>query len=440
MANLHMLKPSAWIAPVVALLAGGSWLIIQQKAASSLSAENTLLKSRLADSSGNVQRRDRGTTRESVPTKRPPIPADPRLPLDWKRLAPLLAEIERTGGTEPFDTRRADRLKERLKAMDADELFAVLDEIDGLDLPLSQRKATLEFLLDTLMEKAPGRTLSRQLRDGALEAGKLADAFHDWADKDLATALSWFDKEIGDGSFDSRSPDGKSESRLAFEAELMMPLFSSDPEAATRRLESLPEEVRGTVLTPARLPRIDSGKQKAFLELLRKYMPPEHVTQEIQARLPTMTFGGTNPEERDGEVSAFLDGNARFLDSIGALPTERQSAASEVAQRVVSLGSDTPDPAALARLRAWIETQAPGKSAAITGAALYNQIGDDFTFDQAAAMVMDYDKSMGTDDGLAAFLRENSMPEQKEKVLRLLENIRDEATRTAIRQSLEEEE
>ena len=69
-----------------------------------------------------------------------------------------------------------------------------------------------------------------------------------WAKKDPAAAIAWFDQQIAAGKFDSKSLDGKSQSRnpvrRCFDLHI---LLGSDPEAAALRLGAMPEDQRDEV-------------------------------------------------------------------------------------------------------------------------------------------------------------------------------------------------
>ncbi len=424
----------------MALVIGSAWLAFQGRSVSVLAAENAKLRERVEAGGGTGAKskgRDEGgggrgrVSKAGSPART--ILADPRLPLDWKGIEAKLVELEKEGGGSPMDNRFGLRLGERLEGMGRDELVSALGEIEASGMPLGSRKAILGKLLDPLMAKDPEWTLTRYLSDRLVDSSSLANAFDHWATRDLAVGMGWFDARIAEGMFDGKSPDMASGLRLEFEGKLLVPLLAENPEQALARLEAVPESQRGTLLRVPSLGEIVDIKQKDFVAMLRKYLPEGEVGEEIVRNLPERT---DNP----GQQGSIYERVSAYLDGMAALPKERGMAALEIAENEIGQADDAHSREMLGELRSWIETQAPGKSAGLTGIALAAAISDDFTFEQASALVVEYDKSKGSQEGLVDFLKRLASPELQAKAMPLVNGITDEAARREILKGYQPEE
>jgi len=442
------LKPKLMVAPVMALAIGGAWLAFQGRAVSALGAENAKLRERVTAAEGPAARGEAGTrngaggargrTATAGETARKLL-ADPRLPLDWKAIGVKLVEIDQ-GNSSTIDERFILRLTDRLAGMSRDELKSTLGEIGASGMPASSRKAILEKLLDPLMEKDPAWAMTRYIHDGLVDSGTLAGAFDHWATMDLTAGIGWLDERIKEGLLDGKSPDQAADLRLELEAKLLVPLLSDNQEKALARLEAIPEQQRAELLRGMDLSEVVDTRRNDFVGLLRKYLPEEEVEQEIISNLPNAS---PNKVDRLYDSTPPPDAHERasiYLDQVAALPKERERATLEVAENELGVSENPQDPKALAALRSWIETQVPGKSASVTGITLAGAIDDDFSFEQASALVVEYDKSRGSQDGLVEFLKRLASPELQGKAMRLVNGIADPAVRDEILKGYQAEE
>lgn len=415
----------------MALALGGAGLLQQQRSISVLAVDSARLRERveaveLGGPTNGAGESERRGERRKTGTPVGALLADPRRPLDWQAIGAKLVEIEEGGGS-PFDERLHTRLGEQLGRMSRDELAAVLDEIATGGLPLSSRKAIFGELFEPLMAADPEWTLTRYIGEGLSSPSESASAFGIWAAMDPERGVAWLDARIAEGMFDGKSPDLAGPLRLEFEGKLIGQFFSEQPELAMARLEALPESQRGELLRQVNSSEIEESGQRGFVELLRRYLPADDVAREIirHRQFPIRIEGA------DGEIS-FLDAETSgYLDRVGALPKERETVVMELATRDINAAT-VPTPGLLTKLRSWIDTQAPGKSAGVTGAALAGAISDEFTFEKASVLVADYDVATGTQDGLVAFLKQLGASESKEKAMPLIDQITDEATRREI--------
>jgi hypothetical protein len=102
----------------------------------------------------------------------------------------------------------------RLSSLDAVGLDALLRSAEALDLPPGHRYALYERLLSVLAAKDPAAATSTGIRLVAGMSGReavklwmnpLPNALKDWASKDPAAALAWFEAQKNSGAFEVKS-------------------------------------------------------------------------------------------------------------------------------------------------------------------------------------------------------------------------------------------
>lgn len=413
------------IPPIVALAIAGSWLGSQRQTISALEQESAFLQKAItARSSGSAPDSPR-----SKPASSAKLGKD-KEPIDWQKVATQFAEMRQAGGMG--DMRTMMRFHQRLQAMSKEELVAALDEIAALDLPADIQAMMEQMILGPLVEKDPELALTRfidriQDNDGSL-SWQLSDAMQQWAKKDPAAAIAWFDSQIAAGKFDSKSLDGKSRPRLQFEGNLIHVLLSSDPDAAGRRLAGLPEDQRDEALSQFSHHSLEEDDQLAFANLVRNQLPEKN-----QARTLARQASHLVSDEGYSKVT-------EFLDRIQATPVERAASVERAAEnRIQSIASQKKVTREdLDSMREWVNSQAPEKTGEVTGKALAaaSQNGRKMQFSEAAELAVQYHDASGNDEVLSAFLDEWPARQNKEQARLLAEKISDEKRRAEILKKL----
>lgn len=417
--HLPCLKIQLMIPPFLALVLVGSWNAVQMRSISSLESSGTELRGKISAALAKVN-----SPQDPEPGKFDDISA--KSPIDWKRMPATIAGFQE--GREKSQLRAMIDFQQRLKNMTREELIAALDEIDMLDLSADDREELMATILEPLIKLDPQYALSRfvdQIESGSSAVGwQLAAAFGNWLKGDAAAASAWFDRQIADGKFESRTLDGRSEMRSKFEAELVESLMSSDLAAAARRIQAMPEDQRREILEQLSFSELDPAGRIAYAGLVRQLIPADeregsfaHIASQL------INDGGY------GQVS-------EFLDSVQAGPGERAAAAKQAAiNRLELLGLNGGiDRTEVDSLRSWLDKQAPSLTDKITGKALAeaSQNGGDFDYAAASQLVIEYQQSTGSDDVLVAFLEGYSARSNLEVAQQLADLISDPKRREEI--------
>lgn len=425
--NLFCLKASHFILPVVSLALVGAWNASQVKSIRALEENGADLREKISTARASMpdlaSMSASGKTGGSGATARRKI-------TDWKELADKLLAFEHGAGST--DLRSQMEIQQDLKNMTKDEMIAALDEIAGMDLSEEARGLLESSILESLIKQDPEYALKRFANriegDSNEISWQLATAFSDWAKKDLAGARQWFDEQIRNGAFDSKSLDGRSDTLVQFEAGLMESLIGSDPNAAAQRLAMLPEEQRREVLERLPFEKLSPAEQQAYTTMVRGLVPGDE-RQGSFAHIASQLVDDTGY----GKVSA-------FLDSVQATEAERAAAAKQTADsQLEQLAEEGKvNRQSVDQLRAWLAQQSPGNVDSLTGKALAEaaQSGGEFTYEQASQLILQYQKSTGSDDVLIAFLEGYSAHSNLEQARHLADMISDEKRRAQILRKL----
>lgn len=349
---------------------------------------------------------------------------------DWKRIAERLLAMQNSDGIA--DLREALEIQQKISNMSRDEIIAALDEISGLDLKSEARALLEETLVGPLVELDPEYALktfaSRIPRDDDGIGWQLSAALEMWAGKDGQSASAWFDQQIAAGLFDSKTLDGRSQTRIEFEAAITGVLLTQDPQQAGRRIAELPEDQRREALEQIDFTGLSPSAQAAYASLVRQLVP-----EDERAGTFSHVVSQLVPEGGYEKV-------AGFLDQIRATPDEREVSAKEAANaRIGEISGDrivTRED--VDAMRKWLEQQAPGSADSVTGEALANaaQEGGAFGFEDASKLALDYHKSTGNDEVLVAFLESYAARSNLDQALPLAENIKDPNVREKVQARL----
>lgn len=400
---------------MVALAIAGGWIGTQRRSISTLEQESALLEKSIATRSIEAL----GESSQGKPAL-PGKGSKTKDPIDWKKVAAQFAEMNQSGGMG--DMRAAMRFQQRLQAMSRDELVLALDEIAALDLPKDTRSMLEQMIISPLAGKDPEYVLTRCIgsldEKGGSMGWQLSAALQEWAKKDPAKATTWFDQQIAAGKLDSKSLDGKSRSRGQFEGALIGILLSSDPDAAGRRLDGLPEDQRADSLGSFSYTPVKEADQAAFAKMIRDHLPAGEQAEVVARQVSHLVTqeGFTQVDE--------------YLSRINATPGERTACAEEAAEwRIQRLGKSAKITGKdLDRMRQWTATQAPDATDSITGKALARatQGGrDKLDFAEGAALAVQYHQTSGNDDVLASFLEHGNAHANKEAARAIAEKISD---------------
>jgi hypothetical protein len=419
------LNAITFIPPVVALVIAGGWLGSQRQSIYTLEQGSAALQEAIAArSSGVVEDSARG--KPAPPVKM----AKEKEPIDWKKVADQLAESRHGGGMG--DMREMMRFQQRLQAMSQEELVAALDEIAALDLLAETRNMLEQMLLGPLAEKDPELALTKFI--GRLEdnngsfSWQLSEAMQHWAKKDRAAAIAWFDRQIAAGTFDSKSLDGKSRTRIQFEGNLINLLLSSDPDAAGLRLGALPEDQRSETLMQYSSHQLKEEDQLSFAILVRDQVPEKDQARTL-GQLASRMVG------KDGYAKV-----TEYLDRIQATPAERTACVEQAADSKIQSISYQKKVTReeLDSMREWVTAQAPEKTGSVTGKALANAShqGRKMEFSEAAELAVQYHDTSGNDEVLSSFLDSWQARQNKEQARVLAGKISDGKRREEILEQL----
>jgi hypothetical protein len=420
-------KPVYLIAPAIALIIAGGLVGNQRRAISQLENESVLLRKHITAEKSRADRQG-DSSKPIRPVK--PEAADDRI--DWAETAEMFGQAT-AGGMG--DMRRMMSFQSRLRKMDKDQLLAALDQIAALELGDDERMMLESMLIGPLAEKDPELLLERfssrigDERDGM--SWQLANALGQWAKKDQAAAIAWFDKAIAGGTFDTKSLDGKSQVRLSFESNLINQLLASDPAAAAAgaRVAALPADQRREALGVYGFQNMKEEGQAAHAELVRTYLPEDERIQVFGQQASMIAMMGS------------LEKVSGYLDRIGATGEERIKAAEKAASgKITSLSHQAKvTEEEVDSMRKWLGTQAPDSVDRVTGVALGEIAGrgGDTKFPEAAAMVLKYHEKTGSDDLLSGFIRNSYYSGDKEELQKMAEKISDPKQRAEAFDKLE---
>jgi len=425
--NLSCLKTSHFILPVASLALVGAWNAVQVRSIHSVEKTGTELRGKIAvarassmpDLAGSSGSGKAGGTNSKAGVKN----------RDWKELAAMLLEAEK--GTSS-DLRSQMAFQQDLRGMSRDEIIAALDDIANLGLSDEARELLENQMLDALIKQDPEYALKRfadRIEGDSNEfSWQLSTAFGQWAKTDLAAAKRWFDEQVRDGKFDSKSLDGRSDTLLQFESELMESLIATDVNAAAQQLAGLPEDQRREVLEKLSFADLSPAEQQAYTDLIRQYIPADE-RQGSFAHIASQLVDDSGYDK----VTA-------FLDAVQATPEERAAAAKQTADSQLEQLADEGkvNQASVDKLRDWLKEQSPGNVDSLTGKALAEaaQDGGEFDYAEASQLVLKYQKSTGSDDILVAFLEGYSAHSNLDQAIHLAEMISDERRRAQVLKNL----
>ena len=403
------------------MLVTGGWIGHQKQSAATLEQDiNTLTERiRLVGTHGEERLKAHKVDEKPKP--------DQAKKIDWKDMASKLGQMQNGGAP---DMRTMLRMRRLLMDMTGDELAAQLDEIAKLDLDKAGRSHLESMILEVLAEKDPKQALERCTEklasDNPASGYILAHAFGKWAEKDRAAAIAWLDQSIAAGKFDSKSLDGKSETRMRLEGQLVSLLLPSDPQGASARVAALPEDQREDFLRQAFSfgpNQLNPESEVAYAKLVRGNLPPDKAASIIANTASNLMFQG-GYERLDG-----------YISRTGATDDEKKAIVSQVMGNQLMRGaSQEIDKDTLDKARTWAANQSPDTVDQATGQALAKTLWRGSSFDNASALALQYQESSGKDDVLVAFLRGAAdQHHNTDQAKLLIDKIKDPALQQQIR-------
>ena len=416
------LRPSRFIPPVLALIVVSSWIGNERHLISSLEKESVALKAHLVSRSS-----DSGPELSSVNPKSSGKTTK-KEPLDWKKIAAQMREA-RDSNDGMGDMRAMIRHQQRIQEMSRDELVSALDEVAALDLGDDARQHLEQMLIGPLIQKEPEFALNRYIDRLADPHGimgwQLSNGMKEWMKKEPERAVGWFDQQIAAGKFDSKSLDGKSQSRMQFEGAVISTLLTTDTAAAAARLKLLSEDQRADVLRNNTGNGVQEKDQLAFANLVREQLPEKDQAQTLAQQASQRGWGS----EGYTEVT-------EYMDRIEATPAERAVCVEQVAESKIQQISQNKKIARedIESLRDWATTQSPATLDKVTGAALVTaiQANQKMEFSEAAELATQYQQASGNDEVIIHFLSSGSAYDHKEEAIALAAKITDPKQREEV--------
>jgi hypothetical protein len=412
------LKPKALIPFVVALAAGGGFLLKQRESITAIERETEALVKEVG-------------LKEAAVTNPPPASRvstqGAEVSFDWKKNL-----------NEPWTTYGdpVDRLFQKgVETMSSGEIAAALDEIATMDAPEETRGRWARRFLPMLAAKDPRAALERFYQtpesrgDKGSPDGFLVGALSNWAKKDPAAACAWLDGQVKKSDLSNKSITGSSEHRVYFESALLGVLASSDPGTAGKRLMAISENEAFSVISHQRFGGKWGIDPALLAKLTRDSLPAARSLEIFQNEA---CIYSRNYEDVTG-----------FLNGISATPAERAACVPGVAarhleviveERKLTLG-DVDD------MRTWSAANQPGSVEKITGKAVGDVVDESSltTFDEALALVMNYHEKKPDDEVIAGFLESKaSRHGSLEEIQALLAKVADPVKRAEMEKSFKQ--
>jgi hypothetical protein len=267
----------------------------------------------------------------------------------------------------------------------------------------------------------------------------LDGAFAAWAKKDAGNAQDWLDAQVSNGTFESKTLDGKNWLWIQYEGGLLRSLLLQKGDALATRFGQLPAEMHkdvlhalGTAWKP--YGAFDPGEEEAFCKLVRKHLSVEEQAELFAIRADQVESGGFPAVDK-------------FLTTIEATPDERLRCVRAVAISNLSgiAVNRTINREDIVALRDWLRTQTPLEVDRFTGEALGDAAGNKgiavtnyrkLGYPEAAAFAVEFSNAGGSDEVLVSFLKSEGGRSDKNQARLLATRISDETLRAEILSSL----
>jgi hypothetical protein len=412
------MKVYPWLFPAAALLVTGGWIFSTHQSAATVRQEIAQLTERIQ----LAQRYDQDQARGKEAEAKAKRDADKKI--DWKSIAAKMGQ-SRMGGM-PRDMREMMRMQRVILDMSAEEIVAQMDQIAALGLDKQVSDQLIGMLIGALADKDPKLVLDRFSDRIGEERGSLSwqlgDAFRKWTSKDATAATAWLDAQISAGKFDSKSLDGKSQSRLAFESGLIGSLLAADPTAASARVMALPAEQRKELLNQGFYMQLKPENEGNFAKLARESLSKEEAA-EVMANM-----AGNYIFQSDG-----YDKVDHFISSTQASEAEQKAIVEKAFQNTIYRKQGKTDEATIEKARDWAQKYAPDSVDQMTGQSLGQVASVGNSFETNSNLALKYQEKTGNDDVLVAFLKSDNIRYGKSNdAAALVPKIKDAAKRAEL--------
>ncbi len=343
----------------------------------------------------------------------------PKASSDWKMTARNLKSPN-----------NAERLKQQISEMSDIELCKALDELASLRLSNDATRQLREMLHHALVAKKPEMALDQFMKEtgGTLSSCPALAAFENFLKQDSAAATAWLDRNIAADAF-PEPLNGFNVMLAELEKRLIIPLVKTNPAEAARRLNAMRASNKSFIIDKV-LEEI-VGDKAAFASFVRSTVPEDERQHQINDFID---------DQIDGDFSKVND----YLEHFDATLQERTNFLETMTSRAFY---DIGDKRMVTREdfenhRKWIQSVEPSLVNKATGIAIARSISTDstgMTFNQAAAIAMEYHASGGGDDVLIPLLQSHPARWRKdvrESVLKIAAQISHEQTRQELLSNL----
>lgn len=429
--------------PLVTIVCCVGFLVFRQASVFSINKANTALETRISEAESSPSTpvpRDQsdGSMTSAKSPGRSHAGGSASSPARAESLGELdldeIAESLRTArsGRSP-DLKAMIRLRSLLLEATPGELSDLIARAGTLDASDELKRELLGQFVDVLSEHDPRASLELALDSPYLsldkQRGKFSNSFAKWMKKEPAAAIAWLDRALAQGTFESRSLDGESDTRREFEAAAVGALAYQDSALATERLLALPEDQRIHILNQGHRFQLNKRENApAYARLVRDSLPEEQ-------RAGVLGHAARNIVQQNG-----YEGVIEFADAINASESERSAIVRSSSLRQferMNWEQRAPGAEDVARLRSFLQAEAPEAANRVTGEALGKSAGSRENFEAAAALLRDLHAEHPDDQLLLGFLESPGVRRShREEATELAREIRDPVQREALLEKL----
>ncbi|MCB1130852.1 MAG: hypothetical protein KDN05_06955 [Verrucomicrobiae bacterium] len=420
------MKAKYLVAPALALVAVVAWNVHQHRSLKEVEEKTTKWEERIESSGGGPSRTRVERRNESSGGDKGPLGSSNGGVIDWRQVSQRLADMEES--LDPADMREMMAFHEKVAGMSDTELVAAISEVEALGLDEDSLEMLQEVLIEPLIEKNPELALEQykdRIEDDPDGIGwMLSFAMEEWAAKDVKSAEKWLDDQIAAGLFESKSLDGRSESRLEFEAALLGELLDADPEAAARRVAVLQEDERRETMEQVSFTDLSPDAQKAYAALIRNLVPEDERAGSFAYLVEDVAWEGG------------YDAVDEFLERVNATPEERAVSARQAASSMIEEIADERSVTGgdIEEMRTWLAKYDPESLDKRTGRAIADATQDcsEFPYEDAEKLARQYFQKSGNEQVIISFLESFAARSNLDQALPLAELIADPARREKI--------
>jgi RNA polymerase sigma factor (sigma-70 family) len=403
-ATLTAMKATTYIAPAALIVLSGTWLVSQRLELAALDQRSKVVSQPMNPSQATGKNPINDSKPLDPSLDLPTQIAESALANDSKPLDPffdlptLIAESALADKDPGAMLRFQKKYIARFTAMSSEELGSLIGKLLTLGATDKDALSLAKNLLKLSLHKDFPNTFERFQAE--IEAWSQNDRvsvelfFRQWIEQNPAAAPVWLDQQVAAGKLDAKSLDEPHPLRVSFESDILNHLVKTDPAAAAKRLDSLPESERKIAIPLSyRIGTFDYEQARQMVELIRSHLPENE--QFYRIRL----FAGSKANED-------LSKAAGFIDSIKPTPGERSALAQNLGFKFYG---EKPDVNALDELRSTAASIAPQEVDAATGQALGFSLenGTGLNFTEAAALALHY-REAGAGDALLVHFINNS--------------------------------